>query len=80
MIVIDILFQLNDMFTDTKEELADTKEVLAETAQNLEETKDTLKTTKANLYRTRKDRDEQKHLVGQHIKSETKLHEQASQV
>ena len=68
------------MFSETKEELATTQETLKETEQDLTETKDTLKTTTTNLYRTRKDRDEQKHLVSQHIKSETKLHEQASQV
>jgi septal ring factor EnvC (AmiA/AmiB activator) len=68
------------MFVETKEELLDTKDTLMKTQEDLEETSDKLKTTTTNLYRTRKDRDEQKHLVSQHIKSETKLHEQASQV
>ena len=68
------------MFAETKEELLDTKEILTETKETLTKTKGDLKTTTSNLYRTRKDRDEQNHLVNQHIKSETKLHEQASQV
>ena len=72
--------QLQDLFTETQEELTTTKEELTQTCQTLEETETTLKTTKSNLYRTRKDRDEQKHLVTQHVKTETKLYEQAAQV
>lgn len=57
-----------------------TKEKLEETEQNLEETTNKLVDTKKNLVKTRVDRDEQQYLVSQHIKSEAKLHSQATQV
>ncbi len=53
---------------------------LEATARSLEETQDTLQKTSRALRTTRRDRDEQKYLVGQHIKTETRLHEQANQV
>jgi len=61
------------MFAETKEKLEDTTKQLDDTQQNLHVTKKTLRLTK-------KQRDEQKHLVTEHVKTETVLHEQASQV
>ena len=57
-----------------------TKEKLEETEQTLEDTTNKLVDTKKNLVKTRVDRDEQKFLVSQHIKSEAKLHSQATQL
>ena len=57
-----------------------TKEKLEETEQTLEDTTNRLVDTKKTLVKTRVDRDEQKFLVSQHIKSEAKLHSQATQV
>ena len=72
--------QLNELFTDTKQELDEKTEELTVTTKNLEETADTLKVTRGVLRKTRRDRDEQKHLVGEHVKSESSLQEQASEV
>ena len=57
-----------------------TREKLEETEQTLEDTTNRLVDTKKTLVKTRVDRDEQKFLVSQHIKSEAKLHSQATQV
>lgn len=72
--------QVNDLFTFTKAELQETKEELEVTNKNLEQTTETLTQTKGILKSTRKDRDEQRHLVSHHVKSEAKLHSQATQV
>ena len=66
-------FQIQEMFNLTKEKLE-------ETEQTLEDTSNRLVDTKKTLVKTRVDRDEQKFLVSQHIKSEAKLHSQATQV
>lgn len=80
--LFSILFesQLSSLFTETKEELAETKEDLTITTKNLEDTTQNLKVTKGHLRKTTQDRDEQRHLVGKHVKTETKLHQQATQV
>lgn len=66
-------FQLNELFTDTKQELE-------ETAKDLEMTAETLKVTETKLNRTTRERDEQTQLVDEHVKSETRLFAQASKV
>lgn len=66
-------FQLNELFTDTKQELE-------ETAKDLEMTAETLKVTETKLNRTTRERDEQTQLVHEHVKSETRLFAQASKV
>ena len=65
--------QIQEMFNITEKKLE-------ETEQTLEDTTNKLVDTKKTLVKTRVDRDEQKFLVSQHIKSETKLHSQATQV
>ena len=64
----------------TKQELEETTAELTECSQHLAETKEVLLKTESNLRKTRQDRDEQKYLVGEHVKSEKVLHEQAAQV
>lgn len=70
---MNVFLQMSDLFTMTKEELEERNE-------QLEETRTLLKETEASLRRTRKDRDEQKHLVGKHVEAETKLYSEAEQV
>ena len=57
-----------------------TTERLTETAQNLKNTKATLKETKITLKDTTQDRNEQRFLVEEHVKTETQLYSQATEV
>ena len=72
--------QLSDLFSDTKRELEETSKELEETGKKLEKTTDNLRVTTGNLCKMTQDRDEQKHLVGVHVNTETNLHSQATQV
>jgi kinesin family protein 11 len=74
------MIKLNELFTDTKAELEETSKELQETGQKLEQTTDTLRVTKCKLSKTTMERDEQKHLVSAHVKTEEKLHSQATQL
>ena len=53
---------------------------LTETKETLKSTKVTLKETKITLRDTQQDRNEQKFLVEEHVKTETNLFSQAAQV
>ena len=64
----------------TKEELMLTQNELKEATTDLENTRTQLQKTETTLRRTRQDRDEQKHLVSHHVKTENMLHAQATQV
>ena len=68
------------MFSDTKKELEVTTEKLTETKDTLKTTKSTLRETKITLRDTEQDRNEQRHLVDEHVKTETDLFSQATQV
>ena len=68
------------MFADTKRELEDTSKELEETGKKLEETTGNLRMTTGKLHKMTEDRDVQKHLVGVHVSTESKLHSQATQV
>ena len=72
--------QIQELFTDTKEELEEKTKDLEYTTKELEETSETLRTTETKLTRTTTERDEQRHLVKEHVKTETKLFGQASKV
>lgn len=72
--------QLNELFTDTKHELEETTKELQHTGKQLELTSVALKVTERKLDRTAQERDEQKHLVTVHVKTEEKLHSQATKV
>lgn len=67
------VFQLNDLFTNTKQELEDT-------TRDLELTTENLKVTETKLSRATKERDEQTQLVNVHIKSEAQLYARATKV
>lgn len=75
-----LLLQLNDLFVDTKHELEETSKELEETGKELSATKDDLRETTSQLCQMTDDRNEQKHLVAVHVKTESKLHSQATQV
>ena len=57
-----------------------TTEKLIETSENLRNTKVTLKETKITLRDTEQDRNEQRFLVDEHVKTETDLFSQATEV
>lgn len=62
------------------DELVSTQNVLKETTETLDQTTETLKQTEYKLAKTTKQRDEQIHLVTNHVQSEKQLQEQAKQV
>lgn len=68
------------MFKDTSEELEVTKDTLVVTKDKLTATRDVLKDTQDDLQVTRQDRDEQCHLVSEHVTTEDALHTEATQV
>jgi kinesin family protein 11 len=72
--------QLSELFTDTKQELEETTRELQHTGKQLELTSVALKVTERKLGQTTQERDEQKHLVLVHVKTEDKLHSQATKV
>jgi len=74
------LAQLNDLFTDTKQQLEDTTKELEETGKKLEETSDNLCVRTTQLRHMTQDRDEHQHLVGVRVDTESQLHSQATQV
>ena len=71
--------QLGELFGETKEELREKLEELEATSTLLAETKAALQDTRVKLTHTRRDRDEQRHLVDTHVNTERKLHDQAAQ-
>ena len=71
---------MSELFADTKQELVERSKELEETEKRLEETSNNLRVTTGKLHEMTDDRDEQKHLVGVHVRTETKLHSQATQV
>jgi hypothetical protein len=75
-----ITMQLNELFTDTKQELEETSRELQQTGKQLELTSSALKVTERKLDRTTQERDEHKYLVSVHVKTEEKLHTQATKV
>ena len=72
--------QLTELFTDTKRELEDTSKELEETGKKLEETSDNLHVTTGKLRKMTENHEVQKHLVGVHVNTESKLYTQATQV
>lgn len=64
----------------TTEALATTKAQLEDTTTKLEATEKTLEKTQNKLSKTIQQRDEQTHLVTQHVVSETQLQKQAHSV
>lgn len=71
---------MTDLFTVTKQELEETSAQLTTTTENLVATSETLHETRVILQDTKQDRDEQKHLVGQHVVAEESLYNEAKQV
>ena len=72
--------QLNELFTEAKRDLEETAKELESTAKTLTETAENLRVTENHLSRTTRQRDEQCHLVHEHVKTEQKLYTQATQV
>ncbi|KAK6185058.1 hypothetical protein SNE40_007379 [Patella caerulea] len=72
--------KLSDLFDDTKKDLEQTTEQLVITSQNLEITANNLEHTQKTLEVTEQDRNEQKYLVSEHVKTETVLFSQAQQL
>ncbi|XP_077997302.1 kinesin-like protein KIF11 [Glandiceps talaboti] len=72
--------KINDLFHDTKETLEHTTEKLATTQLDLEDTSAKLQQTKQNLKETVIERDQQTHLVGEHVTVETELYSQATEL
>ena len=71
--VDDCILQMSDLFTLTKGELEERDRQLDETSKQLTQ-------TKHELQQTMTDRNEQKHLVGEHVKAEKVLLNQAKKV
>ncbi|KAI0224733.1 Kinesin-like protein KIF11-A [Lamellibrachia satsuma] len=74
------LITVGELFGETKEELKGKLEELEATSALLAETKEALMETRHKLTHTRRDRDEQRHLVDTHVNTERKLHDQAVQL
>lgn len=72
--------KMTDLFTVTKQELEETSAQLTTTTENLVATSETLHETRVILQDTKQDRDEQKHLVGQHVVAEESLYNEAKQL
>ena len=72
-LILNSNFQIQELFTETKEELR-------ERTVELQDTKETLTTTKRQLRVTVRERDENKHLVGKHQDTESTLGDQAQEV
>lgn len=75
-----LFLQLSELFTDTKKELDVTTEKLAITSGNLEKATTVLDNTKHCLRETEKDRDAHVYLLSEHVKTETHLYSEASEV
>ncbi|KAK7493180.1 hypothetical protein BaRGS_00015517, partial [Batillaria attramentaria] len=78
--MVDEMNKLTDLFTDTKKELEVTTEKLTITTGNLDKATDVLHKTKQCLRETEKDRDERVHLLTEHVKSETQLYSEATEL
>lgn len=72
--------QVQDLFTETKQELEETTEKLTMTKGKLVQTKQTLRETKVNLKDTELDRDAHKYLASELKKSEDELYDTANSV
>nr|CAC20783.1 kinesin-like boursin [Paracentrotus lividus] len=72
--------KVTELFEYTQKELEDRTEELEITTKNLVETTDTLHVTEKDLRVTTQDRDEQRHLVSEHVKTETQLMSEATQL
>ena len=71
---------MTELFTSTKQELEETTEVLKVTSNKLVKTTEVLQETGDSLIKTTQERDEQTHLVSEHVKAETDLYSEANQV
>ena len=71
---------MTELFTDTKDELESTTDALNKVKEELESTKIYLNQTKEELKVTKIDRDEQKFLVEEHVKTEDVLYGEAEEV
>ncbi|KAL8616571.1 Kinesin-related protein 11 [Nucella lapillus] len=69
-----------ELFSSTQKELEETSENLTVTVGNLDRATTALTHTKALLQQTEKDRDENAHLLSEHVSTETDLFSQASQL
>ncbi|XP_041476441.1 kinesin-like protein KIF11-B isoform X1 [Lytechinus variegatus] len=72
--------KVTELFEYTQKELEERTEELEITTKNLEETTETLHITEKDLRDTTQDRDEQRHLVSEHVKTETQLMSEATQL
>ncbi|XP_014673483.1 PREDICTED: kinesin-like protein KIF11 [Priapulus caudatus] len=71
--ITDGITKLSEIFTETQSKLD-------ETTKTLDYTTDQLCSTQHELHTTKRDRDEQKHLVGHHVRSERALYSQAKKL
>ena len=71
---------MQELFSETKQELEERTEELTVTSKELEDTTSNLKRTKTVLRATAQVRDEQKHLVACHVKTEKVLYSDANKV
>jgi hypothetical protein len=71
---------VQDLFSETQEELQVTTDKLTVTKEKLVKTKTNLRETKVTLRQTEQDRNEQKFLVSEHLKNENELYENALSV
>ncbi|XP_078669780.1 kinesin-like protein KIF11 isoform X2 [Branchiostoma floridae x Branchiostoma belcheri] len=72
--------KIETLFKETDAELAKRSSQLEATQRTLHKTSKSLQRTKENLATTKQDRDEKKYLVQQHVTTEGKLYDQASQL
>ena len=75
-----LVFKVSELFADTQKELESTSEKLTITTGNLDKATTVLTKTKTLLRQTEKDRDENAHLLTEHVSTETQLYSQAEQV
>ncbi|KAK7109010.1 hypothetical protein V1264_013129 [Littorina saxatilis] len=78
--VTDEMNKLSEMFSDTKQELEDTSNKLTITSGNLDKATTVLTKAKVTLQETEKDRDQHAYLLSQHVKTETQLFSEASEL
>ncbi|XP_076439721.1 kinesin-like protein KIF11 isoform X2 [Babylonia areolata] len=76
----DEMNKLSELFTDTKKDLEETSEKLTITTGNLDKATTVLTKTKTMLRETEKDRDENAHLLSEHVSTETHLFSQATEL
>ncbi|XP_064631070.1 kinesin-like protein KIF11-A [Lineus longissimus] len=76
----DEFIKISEMFSITKQELMMVEEQLDDTTQQLDHTKVVLRQTKVALKETEVEREEQRFLVNEHVKTEKGLFSQASQL